>query len=66
MLQRWSGQRCCGLHLEAALVGFGTGLVVPVKGCGGESCAMPGFVTSTGEDFDPGPETRLDYSELFV
>ena len=54
------------LHLEAALVGFGTGLVVPVKGCGGKPCATLGFVTSRGEDFDPGPETRLDYSELFV
>ena len=25
-----------------------------------------GIVTSTGEDFDPGSETRLDYLELFV
>ena len=24
------------------------------------------FVTSGGEDFDPGSETRLDYLELFV
>ena len=52
--------------MEAALVGFGTGLVVPVKGCGGEPCATPGLVTSRGEDFDPGPETRLDYWELFM
>ena len=25
-----------------------------------------GFVTSGGEDFDPGSEMRLDYLELFV
>ena len=31
-----------------------------VKGCCCEPCAAPGFVTSRGEDFDPGPETRLD------
>ena len=31
-----------------------------VKGCCCEPCAAPGFVISRGEDFDPGPETRLD------
>ena len=25
---------------------------------------MPGFLASGGEEFNPGPETRLDYSEL--
>ena len=25
---------------------------------------MPGFVTSGGEDFNPGPETRLDHLKL--
>ena len=25
---------------------------------------MPGFVTSGGEDFDLGPEKRLDHSEF--
>ena len=38
-----------------------------LKGCGWlwpVCCAR--FVTSRGEDFDPGLETRLDHSELFV
>ena len=26
---------------------------------------MPGFVATGGEEFDPGPETRLDHLELF-
>ena len=25
---------------------------------------MPGFLASRGEEFNPGPETRLDCSEL--
>ena len=25
---------------------------------------MPGFLASRGEEFNPGPETRLDHSEL--
>ena len=29
-------------------------------------CAMLGLGNSGGEDFDQGPETRMDYSELFV
>ena len=37
-----------------------------MKGCSCEPCAMPGFVTSGGEDFDPGPEMRLDHVDLFV
>ena len=37
-----------------------------LKGCGCEPCAMPRFVTSRGEDFDPGLEMKLDHSELFV
>ena len=26
---------------------------------------MPGFVASGGEEFDPGPETRLDHLKFF-
>ena len=37
-----------------------------LKGWGCEPCAMPRFVTSRGEDFDPGLEMKLDHSELFV
>jgi len=37
-----------------------------VKDCCHELCATLGFVTSGGENFDPGPETRHDHSELFV
>ena len=25
---------------------------------------MPGFLASGGEEFNPGPEMRLDYSEI--
>ena len=38
----------------------------PLKGCYCKPCVMPGFVTSRGEDFNPGSETRLDYLEPFV
>ena len=37
-------------------------MIVKVGGC--EPCVMPGFTTSGGEDFDLGPEIRLDYSEF--
>ena len=37
-----------------------------LKGCHCQPCAMLGFVTSGGADFDPGAETSLDYMELFV
>ena len=37
-----------------------------MKGCSCEPCAMPGFVISGGEDFDPGAETRFDYMDLFM
>ena len=36
------------------------------ENCCHKPCAMLGFMTSRGEDFDLGPETRLDHSELFV
>ena len=35
-----------------------------LSGCRCEPCAMLGFVTSGGEDFDQGPETRLNMSFL--
>ena len=35
-----------------------------MKGCGCELWAMPGFVIFGEEDFDLGPELRLDYSKL--
>ena len=41
--------------------------MIILKDCGSEGlCAMLGFGNSGGEDFDPGPETRMDYSELVV
>ena len=36
------------------------------KGCCWEPFVMPGFVTSRGQDFNPGSEMRLDSLELFV
>ena len=36
-----------------------------IKGCCCESYVTPGYLTSRGEDFDLGSETRLDYLELF-
>ena len=39
---------------------------VCVKGCSYEPCATQGLVTSGGEDFNPGPEMRLDHSGLCV
>ena len=38
----------------------------PLKVCYCKPCVMPGFLTSRGEDFNPGSETRLDYLEPFV
>ena len=35
-----------------------------MKGCGCKLWAMPGFVTSREEDFNLGPESRLDYSKF--
>ena len=37
-----------------------------VKGGCHELCTTMGFVTSRGEAFDLGPETRLDHLELFM
>ena len=34
----------------------------PVKGC--FRITMPGFLAPGGEEFNPGPKTRLDRSEL--
>ena len=40
--------------------------VTHLKGRCCEPCVTLGFMTSGGEDFDPGSEMRLDYLELFV
>ena len=37
-----------------------------VKGCCCEPWITLGFMASGGEEFNPGPETRLDHSKLFV
>ena len=37
-----------------------------IKGCFCEPCVTPRFMTSRGEDFDPGSEVRLDHLGLFV
>ena len=39
---------------------------IHMKGCCYEISAMPEFLASGGEEFSPGPVTRLDRSELFV
>ena len=40
---------------------LGSGCDLGTIGYGCETCATPGFMTSGGEDFDPGSETRLDH-----
>ena len=37
-----------------------------IKGCCCEPCVTPRFMTSRGEDFDPGSEVRLEHLELFA
>ena len=40
--------------------------IKPGKGCCYKPWMTPGFVASGGEEFNPGPGTRFNYSELFV
>ena len=40
--------------------------ITKLKGCCGTTEKTPGFLASGGEEFNPGPETRLDRSELCV
>ena len=53
---------CGGIHLSKCRA---PGRVPgPVKGC--FRITMPGSLAPGGEEFNPGPETSLDLSELFV
>ena len=49
------------LVVQASLKSVRKTVWMTLKGCGCEPCAPLGFVTSRGDDYDTGPETRLDH-----